>query len=130
MNSRKTYTSDLKSRIVLEMLREELTVSQISSKYGVHQSVLNKWRNAVLEGLPGLFADPRKKNPVDIQKDNVIEDLYRQVGKLSLQLEWLKKNVASTLSLSEKRALIDWNDRLLPVRDQAGLLGLNRLSSG
>ena len=91
MNSRKTYTSDLKSRIVLEMLREELTVSQISSKYGVHQSVLNKWRNAVLEGLPGLFADPRKKNPVDIQKDNVIEDLYRQVGKLSLQLEWLKK---------------------------------------
>jgi transposase-like protein len=91
MNSRKTYSSDLKSRVVLEMFREEMTVSQISSKYGVHQSVLNKWRNTVIDGLPGLFADPRKKKPDDIAKDNVIEDLYRQVGKLSLQLEWLKK---------------------------------------
>jgi len=91
MKNRKSYTSDLKTRIVLEMLREELTISQISSKYSVHQSILNKWRNAAIEGLPGLFSDPRKKNPVEIQKDNVIEDLYRQVGKLSLQLEWLKK---------------------------------------
>jgi transposase-like protein len=91
MKNRKTYTSDLKSRIVLEMFREELTVSQISSKYGVHQSVLNKWKNTVLEGLPALFADPRRKSPVDTQKDNIIESLYRQVGMLSLQLEWLKK---------------------------------------
>ena len=91
MNSRKTYTSNLKSRIVLEMFREELTVSQISSKYGVHQSVLNKWRNTALDGFPELFADPRRKSSSDIQKDNIIEDLYRQVGKLSLQLEWLKK---------------------------------------
>jgi len=83
----------MKSRIVLEMFREELTVSQISSKYGVHQSVLNKWRNAALEGLPGLFADPRRKSPADAHKDNIIEDLYRQVGKLSLQLEWLKKKM-------------------------------------
>ena len=91
MNSRKTYSPDLKSRVVLEMFREELTISQISSKYGVHQSVLNKWKNTALEGVPGLFADPRKKSPADAQKDNIIEDLYRQVGKLSLQLEWLKK---------------------------------------
>jgi transposase-like protein len=91
MNSRKAYTSDLKSRIVLEMFREELTISQISSKYGVHQSVLNKWRNTAIEGLPGLFADPRRKSPADTHKDSIIEDLYRQVGKLSLQLEWLKK---------------------------------------
>jgi transposase-like protein len=75
----------------MEMFREELTVSQISSKYGVHQSVLNKWRNTALEGLPGLFADPRRKSLAEAQKDNIIEDLYRQVGKLSLQLEWLKK---------------------------------------
>ena len=60
----------------MEMLREELTVSQISSKYGVHQSVLNKWRNTALEGLPGLFADPRRKSSADAQKDNIIEDLW------------------------------------------------------
>jgi transposase-like protein len=91
MKNRKIYTSEMKSRIVLEILREELTVSQISAKYSVHQSVLNKWRNTVLEGLPGFFVDPRKKSPGDVQKDATIEELYRQVGKLSVQLEWLKK---------------------------------------
>jgi len=91
MNNRKTYSPELKSRVVLEILREELTISQISSKYGVHQTVLNKWRKTALEGFPGLFADPRKKSSADIQKDSIIEDLYRQVGKLSLHLEWLKK---------------------------------------
>jgi transposase-like protein len=81
----------MKGRIVLEMLREEMTVSQISAKYGINQSVLNKWRNTLLEGASSLFADPRKKSPAESQKDATIEDLYRQVGKLSLQLEWLKK---------------------------------------
>jgi transposase-like protein len=91
MNNRKSYSSEMKGRIVLEMLREEMTVSQISAKYGINQSVLNKWRNTLLEGAPSLFADPRKKSPAENQKDATIEDLYRQVGKLSLQLEWLKK---------------------------------------
>jgi putative transposase len=75
MNSRKIYAPELKSRIVLEILREEQTISQISSKYGVHQTVLNKWSNTALEGLPGLFGDPRKKSSADIQKDNIIENL-------------------------------------------------------
>jgi transposase-like protein len=91
MNSRKNYSSDTKVHVVLEMLKEELTISQIASKYGIHQTVLNKWRNVILEGLPELFADPRKKSSAEREKDAVIENLYHQVGKLSMQLEWLKK---------------------------------------
>jgi transposase-like protein len=91
MNSRKNYPSELKARVVLEMLKEELTTSQIAAKYGIHQTILNKWRNIILEGLPELFVDPRKKNPAEREKDATIEDLYRQVGKLSMQLEWIKK---------------------------------------
>jgi putative transposase len=91
MRNRKIYSSDLKTRIVLEMMKEELTTSQLAAKYGIHQTMLNKWRNVILEGLPALFADPRKKNPGEREKDATIEDLYRQVGKLSMQLEWLKK---------------------------------------
>jgi putative transposase len=91
MNSRKTYTAEMKSRVVLEMLREELTTSQLAAKHGIHQTVLNKWRNIMLEGLPELFADPRKKTTGEREKEANIEELYRQVGKLSMQLEWLKK---------------------------------------
>jgi transposase-like protein len=91
MNSRKNYSSELKARVVLEMLREEQTASQIAAKYNIHQTVLNKWKNVILEGLPEFFADPRKKSLSERQKDATIEDLYRQVGRLSMQLEWLKK---------------------------------------
>jgi transposase-like protein len=91
MKNRKIYSSNLKTRVVLEMLREELTTSQIAAKYGIHQTILNKWRNVMLEGLPVLFADPRKKSSGEREKESTIEDLYRQVGKLSMQLEWLKK---------------------------------------
>jgi transposase-like protein len=79
------------------MLREELTTSQIAAKYGIHQTVLNKWRNIMLEGLPGFFADPRKKSFSEREKDTTIEDLYRQVGRLSMQLEWLKKKCGTDL---------------------------------
>jgi putative transposase len=91
MNSRKNYSSELKARIVLEMLKEELTASQIAVKYNIHQTMINKWKNIILEGIPELFADPRKKSLAEREKDTTIEDLYRQVGKLSMQLEWLKK---------------------------------------
>lgn len=53
----------------------------------------------MLEGLPGLFADPRKKSPGEREKDATIEDLYRQVGRLSMQLEWLKKKCGADLIL-------------------------------
>jgi putative transposase len=91
MNNRKNYSSELKARIVLEILKEESTASQIAAKYNIHQTVINKWKNIMLEGIPELFADPRKKSIAEREKDATIEDLYRQVGKLSMQLEWLKK---------------------------------------
>jgi transposase-like protein len=45
MNSRENYSSELKARIVLEMLKEELTASQIAVKYNIHQTMINKWKN-------------------------------------------------------------------------------------
>jgi putative transposase len=89
--NRKNYSADLKGRIVLEMLREESTVSQIAAKCSIHQSMLHKWKKIVLDGFSELFADSRKKSPAEREKDATIEELYRQVGKLSMQLEWLKK---------------------------------------
>jgi transposase-like protein len=97
MKNRKVYSSDLKMRVVLEMLREESTTSQLASKYGIHQTVLNKWKNVMLEGLPELFSEPRKKSSKEREKDSTIEELYSQVGKLSMQLEWLKKKCGVAL---------------------------------
>ena len=91
MAPRRNFSSEFKAKVVLELLREEETVSQIAAKHKIHHSVLKKWKNTATEGLPGLFADPRKKSAEEIDTESTISDLYKQVGLLSMQLEWLKK---------------------------------------
>lgn len=89
MNTRKRFRPDFKAKVVLEVLREEKSLSELSSEHGVHASQLVRWKNAVIESLPGVFTDPRKK--IEEEKDKQIEELYREIGRLTTQLSWLKK---------------------------------------
>ena len=88
---KKKYTADFKAKVVLEILREEMTVAQVSSKYEVHQSLLNKWRRTVIEGLPELLADNRKRDTLVKEHEAEVQELYAQIGEISSQLSWLKK---------------------------------------
>jgi len=88
---KKKYTADFKAKVVLEILREEMTVAQVSSKYEVHQSLLNKWRRTVIEGLPELLADNRKRDILIKEHEAEVQELYAQIGEISSQLSWLKK---------------------------------------
>lgn len=89
---RKQYTAKMKVQIVLEMLKEEKSTSQISSEYGIHTSQLYKWKAQVLEGLPGLLENDHKAERVQqAAHERQLEELYAEIGKLSTQLAWLKK---------------------------------------
>lgn len=92
MTVRKKYPADFKAKIVLEILKEEKSISQISSEHGIHTTQLNRWRNQALEGLPQIFTDERKNTEAlkaDYEKQ--MQDLYAEVGRLTTQLNWLKK---------------------------------------
>ena len=92
MGRRKRYTSEFKSKIVLEILKEEKSISEISSEHGIHVNQLRQWRKAALEQMPQIFETNNKK--VDQMKEdyeNQIENLYAEVGRLTTQLSWLKK---------------------------------------
>jgi len=88
---KKKYKSEFKAKVVLEILREEMTVAQVSSKYEIHQSLLNKWRRTVIEGLPELLADNRKRDTLVKEHEAEVQELYAQIGEISSQLNWLKK---------------------------------------
>ena len=89
---RKHYTSKQKAEIVLEMLKEEQTTTQISSKHGVHANQLYKWKSQVLEGLPKIFDDDHKTEKALVAAHEVeTNELYAQIGRLGTQLTWLKK---------------------------------------
>jgi transposase len=88
---RKQFTAKQKAQIVVELLKEEKTVSQISSEYGVHANQLYRWKAQALEGLPGLFEKDNKAEKTQEAHERQTQELYAEIGKLSTQLAWLKK---------------------------------------
>lgn len=92
MGKRKRYTSEFKSKIVLEILKEEKSMSEISSEHGIHVNQLRQWRKAALEQMPQIFETNNKKvNQMKEDYENQMENLYAEVGRLTTQLSWLKK---------------------------------------
>lgn len=91
-NKRRKFTPEQKARLVLEILKEEKSVSQLASEHGIHTNVLNRWKAEAVQNLPELFVDDRKgitKMKKDYEKH--IDELYAEVGKLTTQLTWIKK---------------------------------------
>ena len=88
---KKTYKPEYKAKIVLELLREELTIGQISSKYEVHPNQITRWKRTVIEGIPELLEDKRKKDVKEEEHQALVQELYAQIGELSAKLNWIKK---------------------------------------
>jgi transposase-like protein len=92
MRKRRTFTAEEKANIVLEMLREERTVAELSSAYEIHSAILNRWKAEALDNLPSLFtkgASETEKMRKQYEKEK--EQLTQHIGQLSIELNWLKK---------------------------------------
>ena len=88
-NIRKNHDSAFKAKVALEAIKGEKTMAQISSEYGVHVNQIGQWRKHLLTELPSLFSDKRKK--VEKQNEELETELYKQIGQLKVELDWLKK---------------------------------------
>jgi putative transposase len=88
---RKNHTANFKAQLVLEMLKEEKTVSELASAYGVHPTMLHRWKKQVVADLPGLFERNKDAKAAQEASEQRIEELYTEIGRLSTQLAWLKK---------------------------------------
>ena len=87
----KQYTAAEKAKVALEAIRGELTIAQISSKYGVHPTQINIWRKQALDSMQTAFVSNKKVENAITDDTELIDKLYKQIGKLSTECEWLKK---------------------------------------
>jgi transposase len=94
--TRKQYTPKFKAKVALEAIRGERTLTQLASQYHVHPIQVGQWRKTAQEQLAELFVDgrKRKRRDEDIEKDA----LYEQIGRLKVELDWLKKSWSARLS--------------------------------
>ena len=92
MAARKSYSSALKAKAVLELLRDEKPLTQVAAEYGVHPNQLRRWKQTVIDQLPELFAgeSPRARQ-ILAEEAALHEQLYAEIGRLTTQVNWLKK---------------------------------------
>lgn len=85
----KQYNAEEKAKIAIEALKGEMTMAQISSKYGVHVTQVNRWKREAIEGMLNGFKS--KGKPKDTSQEELIRNLYEQIGQLTVERDWLKK---------------------------------------
>lgn len=86
--TRKRYTAGFKAKVALEAAKEIKTLSELASQYEVHAAQISQWKKQLLDSIAGVFTT-QKKN-VDYEKK--FDELYRQIGEVTVERDWLKKN--------------------------------------
>jgi len=86
---KKTYSPEFKNRVELELIREVDTISQICSAHSIHPTQANQWKQQALQSVAQSFVG---KPEVSLkEKEDLIGELYKQIGQLKVEVDWLKK---------------------------------------
>jgi len=85
---RKVHSPEFKAKVGLEALKGVKTINEIGQEYGVHPIQVGQWKKAIQEDAKQLFE--RKRGPTPAVEHEQPERLYSEIGRLKMELEWLK----------------------------------------
>jgi len=88
---RKQHTAAFKAQVALAALKGDRTVNELASQYGVHPTLIHGWKKLLLTQAEAVFANGSKAAGSDAEAQKA--ELFEQIGRLKMELEWLKKKV-------------------------------------
>lgn len=92
----KRYSSEFKARIAIEAIKGDKTIAEIASEYEISVKNIQNWKKAFIENSEMVFKQPQteKAHKEELkEKEKIIEELYKEVGNLTVQVNWAKKKV-------------------------------------
>lgn len=89
---RKTHSAQFKAKVAFTAIQNDETLSQIASRFGVHPTMVSSWKKQLLEGATDVF-DKNNKSKKDA--DSQIAELYRQIGQLKVENDFLERKLNS-----------------------------------
>jgi transposase-like protein len=90
---RKQHAAAFKAQVALAALKGDRTVNELAGHFGVHPTLIHAWKKQLLAGAQGLFANGAKADAADVEARQA--ELFEQIGRLKMELEWLKKKAAA-----------------------------------
>jgi transposase len=91
--TRRKFTGDFKAKVALEAIKAQETINQIAARHEVHPHQVTQWKQQLLRQAPATF----EQSATAQAHDGVEEQLYAQIGRLKMELEWLKKKLSPYL---------------------------------
>jgi transposase len=93
VRKRKVHSCGFKAKVALAALKELETVSQLAGRYGVHPSQIHQWKRQLQDGAESLFGEVGRPRKASEEVSQV--ELFEQIGRLKMELEWVKKKVGA-----------------------------------
>jgi transposase len=90
ITKRKVFTSEFKAKIALEAIRGLKTVNEIAQDVGVHPTQVSQWKKELQAQASNVFSTKRGPEPIDPSAS--AERLYSEIGRLKMELDWIKKS--------------------------------------
>lgn len=87
--TRKTHPPSLKAKVAVEAIKAHKTIAEIAQLYSVHPNQVGSWKKQALDGLVDVFGNGREQ--MRQQSDAEMDELYKQIGQLKVELDFLKK---------------------------------------
>jgi transposase-like protein len=90
-NKRKVHSAEFKAKVAMESAKGVRTLSELSSMFKVHPTVISHWKRQLVEGAPGVFSKGcNGKRPTE---EGLTAPLYEEIGRLKVEVDFLKKRL-------------------------------------